>query len=271
MGQGAPYSGRSPGRSPREAPRHRLARQERPRKPDPPGGPGSLRVGPRTAGGLASHLCPIVGLRSPLLVSNAMMVVIVRVKPRMLPPTMMIAPTSAMARPNAARKAVRSAPRPSLKSIRSFCVVDVPSIRSMSPYCDHSGTVARCTSAMTIGVASTVCAMIMAAGVNRRAAKPSGPVREQDKIERKPDDDRRQAQQRIGEYDDRSPPTELANRECAAQGCADQHGNNAGRQADAQRQGDDPDNLRIEAANQGNSGAEGLDEIVHPGVCTVSS
>src|SRR5262249_24968792 len=46
--------------------------------------------------------------RSPRLVSSAIAVVMVRVTPAMLPPTMRMAPTSAMARPKPARKAVRS-------------------------------------------------------------------------------------------------------------------------------------------------------------------
>ena len=56
---------------------------------------------------------PSASVSSPLPVSSAIDVVMVRVNPRMLPPTIMIAPTSAMARPNAARKAVSSDARPS--------------------------------------------------------------------------------------------------------------------------------------------------------------
>ena len=47
--------------------------------------------------------------RSPLLVSSAMAVVITRVKPSMLPPTIITAPTSEMARPNDASSTVSSA------------------------------------------------------------------------------------------------------------------------------------------------------------------
>ena len=51
--------------------------------------------------------------RSPLLVSSAMAVVITRVKPSMLPPTTITAPTSALARPKPASSTVSRAKRPS--------------------------------------------------------------------------------------------------------------------------------------------------------------
>ena len=50
--------------------------------------------------------------RLPLLVSSTMVVVMVRVTPAMLPPTMMMAPTSEMARPNPASSAVSTGRRP---------------------------------------------------------------------------------------------------------------------------------------------------------------
>src|SRR5206468_2689976 len=49
---------------------------------------------------------PIASGRSPFEVSSAIAVVMVRVKPSILPPTMITAPTSAAARPNPARSAV---------------------------------------------------------------------------------------------------------------------------------------------------------------------
>src|ERR1700751_2738586 len=48
---------------------------------------------------------PTARARSPLDVSSAIAVVIVRVKPSILPPTIMMAPTSAAARPNPASSA----------------------------------------------------------------------------------------------------------------------------------------------------------------------
>src|SRR5258708_1402994 len=47
--------------------------------------------------------------KSPLLVSSAMVVVMTRVKPSMLPPTSITAPTSEMARPKAASATVSRA------------------------------------------------------------------------------------------------------------------------------------------------------------------
>ena len=47
--------------------------------------------------------------RSPLLVSSAMAVVMTRVKPSMLPPTIITAPTSEIARPKQASSTVSSA------------------------------------------------------------------------------------------------------------------------------------------------------------------
>jgi tungstate transport system substrate-binding protein len=94
--------------------------------------------------------------KSPELVSRAMAVVMVRVWPRILPPTMMIAPTSDMARPKAARNAVKRPLRPIENSSARDWGRDAPWIRNRSPYCDHSGSTAACTRAITIGVVNTV-------------------------------------------------------------------------------------------------------------------
>jgi hypothetical protein len=107
-----------------------------------------------------------------------MAVVIVRVKPRMLPPTIMMAPTSAMALPKAARKAVRSDARPSANSSAMLHAVDRPSMRARSPYSAHRSVAGRCANATTIGVARSVCATTIAVGVNSRPTDPKGPDRE---------------------------------------------------------------------------------------------
>ncbi len=59
---------------------------------------------------------PSANGRSPFEVSRAMAVVITRVTPSMLPPTIITAPTSAIARPNAARTIVTSEKRRSCSS-----------------------------------------------------------------------------------------------------------------------------------------------------------
>ena len=56
---------------------------------------------------------PIASGRSPFEVSSAIAVVMVRVKPSILPPTMRMAPTSAAARPKPASSAVTRLKRPS--------------------------------------------------------------------------------------------------------------------------------------------------------------
>src|SRR5438552_1465264 len=76
---------------------------------------------------------PSASGRSPLLVSSAMAVVMVRVLPRMLPPTIRIAPTSAMARPKAASKAVNRPDRPINSSSWIVRSSEAPSTASTSP------------------------------------------------------------------------------------------------------------------------------------------
>ena len=51
--------------------------------------------------------------------------------------------------------------------------------------------IARCTSAITIGVPSAHWAMTIALGVNRMPSDPSGPERDSREINGKPDDNRR--------------------------------------------------------------------------------
>ncbi len=61
--------------------------------------------------------------RSPLLVSSAIVVVITRVTPSMLPPTIITAPTSAMARPKPASSTVASENRVSHSSVSAALAV----------------------------------------------------------------------------------------------------------------------------------------------------
>ncbi len=70
--------------------------------------------------------------RSPLLVSSAIAVVMVRVTPSMLPPTIITAPTSEAARPNPASTMVSSETRVSQSSVGTARVRDTPSERSCS-------------------------------------------------------------------------------------------------------------------------------------------
>ena len=70
--------------------------------------------------------------RSPLLVSSAIVVVMTRVTPSMLPPTMMTAPTSDAARPKPAITRVASVKRKSQSSVAAAPSLVSPSERSCS-------------------------------------------------------------------------------------------------------------------------------------------
>jgi hypothetical protein len=113
-----------------------------------------------------------------LEVSSAIAVVIVRVKPSILPPTMMMAPTSAAARPKPAKSAVTR-----LKRASQISAVTRPTgprfiaVSSSRYSIQRSSMVCRVNAAM-IGVTSTVCATIIAPGVNSRPNEPSGPERD---------------------------------------------------------------------------------------------
>ena len=66
---------------------------------------------------------------------------------------------------------------------------------------------------MTIGVPSAHCAMTIAVGVNRMPNDPNGPERDSRQINGKPDDHRRQAEQRIDDDDQRAASAEAIHRQ----------------------------------------------------------
>ena len=114
-----------------------------------------------------------------MLVSSAIAVVITRVTPSMLPPTIITAPTSAAARPKPASTTVSSEKRVSQSSVQTKSrAARAPSERSCSSYSRHASSITWRASAATIGVISTVCAMTIAVGVNSRPSAPSGPARD---------------------------------------------------------------------------------------------
>ena len=116
--------------------------------------------------------------RSPLLVSSAIAVVITRVTPSMLPPTIITAPTSAIARPNAVSSIVTTAQR-SCSSISSAPASGpAPIERSWSPPSRSASATTWRDSAATTGSTRIVCAMTIAVGVNRMPHAPSGPLRD---------------------------------------------------------------------------------------------
>lgn len=116
--------------------------------------------------------------RLPRLVSRVIAVVIVRVCPAMLPPTISTAPTSAEARPKPASTPVSRLTRPSQSSVGTARIRPAPSERSCSPYSDQRSSTTERVSDTTMGRIRIVCANIIAAGVNRSPSGPSGPERE---------------------------------------------------------------------------------------------
>jgi hypothetical protein len=114
----------------------------------------------------------------PRLVSSVIAVVIVRVCPAMLPPTIRTAPTSALARPKPARTPVRRLTRPSQRRVGTARSRLVPRLSSCSRYSAQMSSTTERVSETTIGRIRIVCATIIAVGVKRSARGPSGPDRD---------------------------------------------------------------------------------------------
>ena len=111
-------------------------------------------------------------------VSSAIAVVMVRVKPSMLPPTMMTAPTSAAARPKPASSVVTRLKRASHSSVATRPSGPTFMAASSSRYSIQRSSMVWRASAAMIGVTRIACAMIIAFGVNRMPQEPSGPERD---------------------------------------------------------------------------------------------
>ena len=109
-----------------------------------------------------------------------------RVTPSMLPPTIITAPTSELARPNPASIAVRSEYRMSHSSVIAAGIPLTPSERSWSWYSIHASSTACLASAAMIGRMSRVCAMTIAGGVNSSPYWPSGPARDSNRYTTSP-------------------------------------------------------------------------------------
>src|SRR5262249_52828432 len=112
------------------------------RKPQAPALTTTTRAVSTRASAMASG-------RSPFEVSSAIAVVIVRVKPSMLPPTMSTAPTSAAARPKPASSAVTRLKRPSQINVVMRRSGPTSIAANSSRYSLHkSSTVCRVSAAM---------------------------------------------------------------------------------------------------------------------------
>ena len=105
-------------------------------------------------------------------------------------------------------------------------------------------------SAAMIGATSMVCAMIIARGVNSRPNDPERSRPRQREIDRKPDDDRRQAHQRVEQDDDALAAGKSRQRDPGAERHADQRGEQHRRQADDQRQPHDGEQRGIAAEHE---------------------
>ena len=99
----------------------------------------------------------------------------------MLPPTIITAPTSDTARPNAVMTTVSNAYRSSHTSSRLRTSGPAPSERSCSPCARSASSTAWRVSAVTTGSTRMACASTIALNENSQPRKPSGPLRDSSK------------------------------------------------------------------------------------------
>ena len=153
-----------------------------------------------------------------------MAVVIVRVKPRMLPPTSITAPTSEMVRPKPARTAVKSSGANDHKDLRN----GLHSCRSVA---DQFVAIAR---------PGSLAGAMHQRGDDRngeqglsddhggrreqQVEKAQRPRTREREIQTEPDNDRRQPEECVDENNDGSPPWEWIERKRRTQGKADGDG-----------------------------------------------
>ncbi len=186
-----------------------------------------------------------------MLVSSAIVVVITRVTPSMLPPTIITAPTSAIARPNPASSTVASEKRVSHSSVSAAREV--------------------------LGAKRCQLLAVLAPGIgddlprqrrddrrdqdrlgddHRRrreqdAERAERPGARQQQIDDQPDDDRRQSHHRVQDDRQRLPAGEAADGDRGAERQPHAGRDERRREADAQRQLDDRQQLRVEMRDEG--------------------
>ena len=154
---------------------------------------------------------PSASGRSPFEVSSAIAVVITRVTPSMLPPTIITAPTSALARPRPASTAVRSEKRMSQSTVSAAArTPSTPSERSCSSYSRQASSTAWRQSAAMIGRMRIVCAITIALRREEQPELAQRPGARQQQVHDQADHDRRQAHQRVQQHDDRAAARESA-------------------------------------------------------------
>ena len=115
-----------------------------------------------------------------------MAVVMTRVNPSILPPTIITAPTSEIARPKAVISTISSASRASQASSSARIAVPAPQERSCSPCKTSASSTAWRDRAAATGNTSTAWASTMAWKLNSQPQAPSGPERDSSKYTSKP-------------------------------------------------------------------------------------
>ena len=115
-----------------------------------------------------------------------MAVVMTRVKPSMLPPTIITAPTSEMARPKEAISTVSKAKRSSQASSRLRSQTPAPSDWICSPCLSCASCTAWQVSAVTTGNTSSPCASTIALKLNSQPRNPKGPERDSNRYTTRP-------------------------------------------------------------------------------------
>jgi len=123
---------------------------------------------------------------SPLPVSSAMAVVMVRVCHLMLPPTIMDMPTSETMRPKAVTPAPRRWKRTSHNVAVSTCHPSAPSVSSVWRNLPSACSTARAVSAMTMGSPRRARPTAMPGMVKSISRSASGPRRESRRYTRRP-------------------------------------------------------------------------------------
>ena len=113
----------------------------------------------------------------PFIVSSDIAVVMTRVAPLMLPPTMRVIPVSPTTRENPVIMAATKAKRPWRRTVPSIRPRDAPREYARSRPSRAGPWSAASVRAVTIGKASSAWARIIAPGVNSSPRKPNSPRR----------------------------------------------------------------------------------------------
>ena len=179
---------------------------------------------------------PSASGRSPLLVSSAIAVVITRVTPSMLPPTMMTAPTSDAARPKPASTTVSSDHRVSHSSVSVDCSHDESRLRSCSRYSIHASSTIWRVSAATIGDDQHRLRDDHRLRREQQTHRTERSGARQQQVDEQPHHDGRQAHRGVQRHDQRAAAGKATDRNGGAERQADDGRAQRRREADAERQ-----------------------------------